>query len=40
MDKAMPGSTQDLERQLGVRLVVADRTDPEEVGFLGMPETG
>ena len=30
----MPGSVQELERQVGVRLVVADRTDPEEVGFV------
>ena len=33
-DAAMPGTVQELERQLGVRIVVADRTDPEEVGFV------
>ena len=38
VDDAMPGSTHELERQLGVRLVVADRTDPEEVGFVGLAE--
>ena len=32
VDKDMPATIQDLERQLGCRLVVADRTDPEEVG--------
>ena len=30
----MPGSVQELERQVGVRLVVADRTDPEEIGYI------
>ena len=33
-EETMPGSLQELERQLGVRLVVADRTDPEEVGYV------
>jgi len=33
-DTAMPGTVQELERQLGVRIVVADRTDPEEVGYV------
>ena len=30
----MPANVQELERQVGVRLVVADRTDPEEVGYV------
>ena len=30
----MPANTQELERQVGVRLVVSDRTDPEEVGYV------
>ena len=33
-DEAMPGTVQELERQLGVRIVIADRTDPEEVGYV------
>ena len=33
-DENMPGTVQDLEGQLGVRITVADRTDPEEVGFV------
>ena len=33
-DASMPGTVQELERQLGVRLVVSDRTDPEEVGYV------
>ena len=33
-DENMPGAMQDLERQLGVRITVADRTDPEEIGFV------
>ena len=30
----MPCTGQDLGRQLGCRLVVADRTDPEGVGYV------
>ena len=33
-EESMPASVQELERQVGVRLVVADRTDPEEVGYV------
>ena len=33
-EASMPASVQELERQVGVRLVVADRTDPEEVGYV------
>ena len=33
-DESVPGAIQDIERQLGYRLVVADRTDPEGVGFV------
>ena len=28
-DEAMPGTAQELERQLGVRIVIADRTGPD-----------
>ena len=34
VDATMPGTCQELERQLGVRIVVCDRQDPEEVGFV------
>ena len=30
VDTAMPGTVQELEKQLGVRIVVADRSDPED----------
>ncbi len=33
-EASMPANVQELERQVGVRLVVADRTDPEEVGYV------